>query len=303
MAIVNVVSASQDTVTTVRDDDVVTVLSDVIMPDLSPYALKGDIPDVEELKTEFAQTYATKSALDNTNGNVSNAQTAANLALANAQELVTNGGFETGDATGWSLNATYQIVDDMASAHSGRYYLNAGSAEEIAQPISVPVIPGHTYRFSGWYRRPSTSSSIEGGIRFQKSEDGKTYVDWLNIDFSRSEQDDWTYFYIDRTIPSDGSIKYAGYRLAFIWTTGVVQHFDDLSFKDITEAQAAQKAAEDAQATADNAQVAADNAKVLANMVASTYTTKSEFTQTTDKIQSSYAALLARVEELEQKLS
>ena len=41
--------------------------------------------------------------------------------------------------------------------------------------------------------------------------------------------------------------------MTFANTTGVVQHFDDLSFKDITEANAAQKAANKAQSTANTA--------------------------------------------------
>ena len=84
MAIVNVVSASQDIVTTVRDDDVVTVLSDVIMPDLSPYALKGDIPDVEEIKTEFAQTYASKTELKQTTDKIQSSYAAL---LSRVEEL------------------------------------------------------------------------------------------------------------------------------------------------------------------------------------------------------------------------
>ena len=177
---------------------------------------------------------------DGISTSVSQVDAKADLAIANAQELVINGGFETGDTTGWSVNATCQVVDDIASANSGRYYLNAGSSD-ITQSIAVRVIPNHVYRFSGWYRRPSTNSSIIGGIRFQKSADGTTYVDWLVTDFGKSKQDNWTYFSIDGTIPSDGSVKYARYRLVFANTTGVVQHFDDLSFKDITESAAAQK--------------------------------------------------------------
>jgi hypothetical protein len=90
-------------------------------------------------------------------------------------------------------------------------------------------------------------------MRFQKSSDGTTYTDWLITDFGQSEKDDWTYFSIDGTIPSDGSVKYAIYRILFANKTGVIQHFDDLSFKDITEANAAQKAADDAQSTANTA--------------------------------------------------
>ena len=190
---------------------------------------------------------------DSLSTSISQVSTKTSLALANTQELIINGGFETGDATGWFVDAAYQVVDDMASAHSGRYYLNASSATEIIQRITVPAVPGHVYRFSGWYRRPLTNSSIIGGIRFQKSSDGATYNDWLLTDFGKSEQADWTYFSIDGTIPFDGSTKYVGYRLAFANTTGVVQHFDDLSFKDITEAQAAKKAADDAQSTANTA--------------------------------------------------
>lgn len=208
--------------------------------------------------------WASSSISDEVNQAISNAASAADLALANAQELVVNGGFETGDAPGWFINDTYQIVDDISGSHSGRYYLNAGSATEIYQPISVPVVPGHTYRFSGWRRRPSTNSSVFGGIRFQKSSDGTTYNDWFMTDFGQSEQDDWTYFSIDGTIPSDGSFKYARYRLAFANTTGVVQHFDDLSFKDITEVAAAQSTADTAQTIASAAKSAASAANIAA---------------------------------------
>ncbi len=85
------------------------------------------------------------------------------------QNLVVNGGFETGDFTGWTLagdtvvgreiydevissNSTYQAV------HSGVYgaFLGDDKVATLSQPLATQ--PGHSYYLSLWLDNPQTGS-------------------------------------------------------------------------------------------------------------------------------------------------
>jgi hypothetical protein len=74
------------------------------------------------------------------------------------QNLVQNPGFETGDATGWTIAdaSGYTAVSSQTRSHSGVYcvvggaYLTMGTVSQ-----TLPTLPGQTYLFSFWVYNPS----------------------------------------------------------------------------------------------------------------------------------------------------
>ncbi len=77
---------------------------------------------------------------------------AAAATPSSAAELVTNGGFETGDFTGWTLggNTGFSGVNS-SSAHSGNYgayFGQVGSTGTLSQLLNT--VAGQTYTVSYW---------------------------------------------------------------------------------------------------------------------------------------------------------
>lgn len=89
-------------------------------------------------------------SIDNTtaNGNIS----ADAVFAAPAPSLVINGGFETGDFTGWTVNdPTDFTFVDTGNAHSGNfsaYFSAIGTDGTISQ--TIVTVPGRHYTFSFW---------------------------------------------------------------------------------------------------------------------------------------------------------
>jgi hypothetical protein len=80
--------------------------------------------------------------------------TAAATAFADAPDLLTNGGFEAGDFSGWnaSVDPTFSGVDDVA-AHAGSFgafFGDIGTSGSISQ--SFATVAGATYDIDLWLR-------------------------------------------------------------------------------------------------------------------------------------------------------
>jgi hypothetical protein len=100
---------------------------------------------------------------------------AAILALptpVSAQEVVTNGGFETGDFSGWTLFGTTSFTEVVLSsgAHSGSYYAGFGPVTPSGIQQTLTTVPGESYEISFWLQNlaggapNSFSVSFDGDI-------------------------------------------------------------------------------------------------------------------------------------------
>ena len=68
-----------------------------------------------------------------------------------AQNLVTNGGFETGDFTGWTHDSYfYGIAFFDSGSHSGTYNLGLGSGSDWTLSQDLATEAGQTYELSFW---------------------------------------------------------------------------------------------------------------------------------------------------------
>ena len=110
--------------------------------------------------------------------------------------LIQNGGFETGDFTGWTLNGdTVSIVDNGSatgiSPHSGTYFAALGHPKALGYLTqTAPTVPNQAYLLSLWLNSPKVSQIYQAtsqGItsntpnEFNVTWNGSTLFDQTNI--------------------------------------------------------------------------------------------------------------------------
>jgi hypothetical protein len=197
------------------------------------------------------------------------AQTAANLAIQNAQELLINGDFENG-LNGWSYFNTsdYKLTLTTDQAHSGTHSVTSTGSQNtgIYSTNPMKVIPGRVYRI-GYWAMGSAAATNALGFRIVTSPDGNTWTSSAPTNNAPAVTTSWTFYSVDWTCPS--GVNYVRYRCWFningSSAGSITVYADDLTFKDVTEASAAQDAANTAQTAAANAATAAANAASIAN--------------------------------------
>ena len=97
--------------------------------------------------------------------------------------IVANGGFETGDFTGWNLNASYTFVTNSTTfAHSGSGVAllgNSGSLGYLTQTVSTTA--GQTYQLSLWLKNPANTRQGTTPNEFSIAWEGSTIYDQVNL--------------------------------------------------------------------------------------------------------------------------
>src|ERR1700744_2466365 len=114
-------------------------------------------------------------------------------APAFAQNLLTNGSFETGDFTGWNQSGLEEVTSGAfyvyTGAQDGTYYSvwgNVGGDGMISQTIATT--PGQQYNFSFWFASvgdvPSDFSASWDGTALLSLTNPNTGVNWTEFTFS-----------------------------------------------------------------------------------------------------------------------
>jgi hypothetical protein len=103
--------------------------------------------------TSTAATGSFTINLTGTSGNLSHSATVTLVVNTPPATVIVNGGFETGNFTGWTTSGATSI---STTAHTGTYSAQVGSSSpfngdsSISQTFSAPSGTGHTLSF--WYR-------------------------------------------------------------------------------------------------------------------------------------------------------
>ena len=210
-----------------------------------------------------------KSTADSNKATISQTANLVDAALA-GDNLITDGGFES---TAWWMGLKAPFRLSVGSFYHGAHVLVCDAATgDYRCPLThakgmagtataITVTKGRTYRLSGycaWYQSvPSNVNPSAEKLRLAKP-DG-TFI----TDARCSKSTSWTETHVDWKCPDDGSIT--SVRIEVMHQTNGVIMWDDVSFRDITEAAA----------TSTHVASVEQNLNGFKTTVAETYQTKS----------------------------
>lgn len=120
-------------------------------------------------------------------------------------ELVTNGGFESDDLSGWDRGDGTALV---GGAHSGARAMSIGSETFIV--TNRAAAPGQNHLFSGHYRTESASDVHQAGISYWTADGAWLGDDMMTLPLS---PDGYRRFQVDGTVPT-GAVSLS----AWIWS-------------------------------------------------------------------------------------
>jgi PKD repeat protein len=132
--------------------------------------------------------------------------TGPQITVAGYLGLVVNGGFETGDFTGWSTGGNFEscfVVSSPTFAHSGAWgaFLEpTGSLGYIYQTLATT--PGTAYALSLWLDNPVSST----GAAFAVSWNGTALLNWTNPPAFA-----WTNIQFNVTAPGSNTVLQFGF--------------------------------------------------------------------------------------------
>jgi hypothetical protein len=129
--------------------------------------------------------------------------------LSIGQNLVVNGGFETGNFKGWTLNAVTTVVTNLAAfVHTGGHGAALGQASTLGYlSQTLPTSAGQTYLLSLWLKNPQNNNNSGTPNEFVVQWEGTTLYDQTDLPFFG-----WTNLQFFVTATNSGSLLQIGFR-------------------------------------------------------------------------------------------
>ena len=121
--------------------------------------------------------------------------------LSIGQNLVVNGGFETGNFSSWILDAaSTQVGKRTGLVHAGRYGAQLGQTNTLGElSQNLPTIAGQTYLLSFWLTNPNNALGATPNA-FEVQWEGETLYHAVNLPFQK-----WTNLQFTVTATNSGS--------------------------------------------------------------------------------------------------
>jgi hypothetical protein len=145
--------------------------------------------------------------------------------LSIGQNIVANGGFETGNFSGWTVDASSTLVTNRGGfVHSGHHGVALGQSSALGYLAqTLPTIAGQTYLVSLWLDNPKNSIGATPN-EFQVQWEGATIFDVTNLPFLN-----WTNLQFTVTAEDSGSLLQFGFQ-----DNPYFLGLDDVSVKPVT---------------------------------------------------------------------